>query len=69
MKILFCVECDPPTAIAVGSPSGFHVVKGVKHKQAKAIEVPDSPMTSKEQQHPEKYLERLSKEHGSKASK
>lgn len=66
MKVLFCVECNPPVAIAAGSPSGFHTVKGIRHKQAKAIEVPDSPMTSKEQSHPEKYLERLSKEHAGK---
>lgn len=66
MKVLFCVECYPPRAIAVGVPSGSHIVNGDRHTRTRVIEVPDSEMTENERSNLEKYLKRLSKEYASK---
>lgn len=70
MKIAYCKECEE--VIAVGNllgkpdrkkPSTLHKhqVKGDTHF-AFLAEVPDSPMTEKEVQTPQKYLDRIAKE-------
>lgn len=71
MKIAYCLECDPPRVLAVGSrlaptPLPRHVLaNGVVHKtKTKVAEIKDD--LPRRGEPPQAYLDRIQVEHGSK---